>query len=167
MGKTARFSGRLQARFGGRSPLQTIRKQRNGSRNTSNSGKNPDGIDGFILARVATYTTFENVTININNANHADTNKDGALCQYGFVGCTFKNFVINISGSVQTLCGSSNNYLGWKNNQNVDITINLKSADSSLKEFAHVGDTVYVAEGMSTANGETAVSGVKLNQFSE
>ena len=134
---------------------------------TSNSGKNPDGIDGFILARVATYTTFENVTININNANHADTNKDGALCQYGFVGCTFKNFVINISGSVQTLCGSSNNYLGWKNNNNVDITINLKSADSSLKEFAHVGDTVYVAEGMSTANGETTVSGVKLNQYSE
>ena len=134
---------------------------------TSNSGKNPDGIDGFILARVATYTTFENVTININNANHADTNKDGALCQYGFVGCTFKNFVINISGSVQTLCGSSNNYLGWKNNKNVDITINLKSADSSLKEFAHVGDTVYVAEGMSTANGETTVSGVKLNQYSE
>ena len=134
---------------------------------TSNSGKNPDGIDGFILARVATYTTFENVTININNANHADTNKDGALCQYGFVGCTFKNFVINISGSVQTLCGSSNNYLGWKNNKNVDITINLKSAESSLKEFAHVGDTVYVAEGMSTANGETTVSGVKLNQYSE
>ena len=134
---------------------------------TSNSGKNPDGIDGFILARVATYTTFENVTININNANHADTNKDGALCQYGFVGCSFKNFVINISGSVQTLCGSSNNYLGWKNNKNVDVTINLKSAESSLKEFAHVGDTVYVAEGMSTANGETTVSGVKLNQYSE
>lgn len=134
---------------------------------TSNSGKNPDGIDGFILARVATYTTFENVTININNANHAATNKDGALCQYGFVGCTFKNFVINISGSVQTLCGSSNAYLSWKNNNNVDITINLKSADSSLKEFAHVGETVYVAEGVSTANGEKTVNGVKLNQYSE
>lgn len=133
---------------------------------TSNSGKNPDGIDGFILARVATYTTFENVTVNINNAKHDASKQDGALCQYGFVGCTFKNFVINISGVVQTLCGSTNKWMGWKNNNNVDITINLKTAESSLTEFAHVEEVVYVAEGMSADGGKNVVNGVKLNKYS-
>ena len=129
---------------------------------TDNSGIAPNWTTGITLAQIAAKATLQNVTIDINNANHTNGTRYGALTHEGIVGCKFIGVTVNISGTVQSLSGGGNDVLGLSNTEFTDCSINLLTDDSRLDEVGHNGSGVYVAQGAAAINGETKITGITI-----
>lgn len=175
-GKTVTIKEKVNAKSGlfgrlGKSTIQDLTI-------TNNSGIVPDWHTGAILARVATRTTFKNVTFNINNVDY--TNKEGkrntrygALSQDGMIYCTFNGVTFNIDGKVSALCGGNNIWLSLRNNSYSGVKINLKSPTACLDEIGHGEPTnstpttlkVCIAKGMTETDGVVVLEGIEFNEY--
>ena len=142
-----------------------------------NTGLAAYGGERYLLARVAVGATFENVTINLTNPASATDLRYGVIFDHGARKCTFKNVTVNVTGTVGSVFGGNANITYWGLNGAgemctfEDCYVILKTAESSVAELGHRGDSTaaigesthikYVAENVSTANGETALSGIQ------
>lgn len=131
-----------------------------------NSKVSPDWNKGTILADYVHFTDFNNVTININEANHKGETQYGAFIRKSIRESKFTNVTFNIKGKVVALFGGNNAVLSFNvssKTEFVNCNINLLSPESDLQEVGHQGTVIYVAEGMATEG--TIVEGISFNAF--